>query len=72
MSLRNLENNIKAAMDERIRNESRALRGTVKDGRFYCGNRSYPYESAVETKTSNGTKLWAQKTQNNSVVIIGE
>lgn len=72
MSLENLVTTIKSAVDKRIKEESRAMRGTIRNGRFYCGNKSYAYVQAVDCNTSEGNKVWAQRSQNGSAVIIGE
>lgn len=72
MSVQRLANTIKNIIDTRIQQESRALHGKIVDGRFLCGNKSYPYESAVDVNTLNGKTVWAQLSQNNSAVIIGE
>lgn len=62
---------IKNAVDRRIVNEARALRGTIHGGKFQSGAKSYPYKQAVDCNTNEGNKVWAQLTQNNSVVIVG-
>ena len=72
MNLKNLETKINSAVDNRVRNESRAMRGTIRNGRFFCGSKSYPYVSAVDASTYNGNRVWAQLSQNGSAVIVGE
>lgn len=72
MSLENLVATIKSAVDKRIKEESRAMRGTIRNGRFCCGNKSYTYVQAVDCNTSDGNKVWAQLSQNNSAVVVGE
>lgn len=72
MSLKDLEKTIQSAVNKRIKEEARAMRGTIRGGKFQCGSKSYPYAQAVECNTSEGNKVWAQRSQNNSVVIVGE
>lgn len=72
MSVQRLANTIKTELENRIAQESRALRGTIKNGRFFYGGRSYPYKLAVDANTSNGNRVWAQLSPNNLAVIIGE
>ena len=71
MSVRSLANAIKSAMDERVKNEARAMYGTIKDGRFVNGSKSFNYVEAVDCDTSDGSKVWAQRSQNGSAVIVG-
>ena len=72
MSVTNLADSIKKLVDYRIKNETRAIRGTINNGVFTYGARSYNYILAVDADSTNGRRLWAQKSANNSVVIIGE
>lgn len=72
MSLSDLEKSIKAAVDKRVTTEARAMRGVIKNGRFCCGGKSYTYTKAVDCDSSEGNKVWAQLSQNNSAVIVGE
>lgn len=67
--IQNLANAIKSAMDKRIREESRALRGTLKNGQFVSGAKSYPAISAVDVDT-NG-RVWAQRDNNGNAIIVG-
>ena len=67
-----LAETIKNAMQRRIDTEARTLRGTIRNGKFISGARSYPYISAVETNTRNGSRVWAQLSKNNQAVIVGE
>ena len=69
MSVQALANSIKQALEQKVQNESRAIRGTISNGRFYSGNKSYPFTRAVET---TGDRVWAQLSPNNKAVIIGE
>ncbi|MBR1728040.1 MAG: hypothetical protein IJ728_00720 [Selenomonadaceae bacterium] len=69
MSIRDFAKDIKSAVNKRIENESRAVRGMIKNGKFHSGNKSYPVKQAVECNTKR--KVWAVKTQNNKAVIVG-
>lgn len=71
MSMNNFANGIKEAMNKRIEKESRAMRGTMKNGRFHSGNKSYPTKQAVECNTNNGYKAWAVKDKNGKAIIVG-
>lgn len=66
-----MANGIKSAMNKRIENESRAMRGTIKNNRFYSGNKSYPIKQAVECNTNNGSRVWALPSKNGNAVIVG-
>ena len=68
MSIQSLSTAVKNAVDTRIKREARALRGTVKDGRFQCGNKSYPFKQAVDC---NVRRVWAQLSPNGDAVIVG-
>ena len=72
MSIKSLTSSIKQTVEKRIKNEARAMHGIIRNGTFICGGKSYNYITAVDADTSNGKKVWAQKSQNNSAVIIGE
>ncbi len=63
---------IKAAIDTRIEQESRAMRGVIQNGQFLTGAKSYPYTSAVDADTSEGKKVWAQLSQSGKAVVIGK
>ena len=71
MSIQSLSTAVKNAVDTRIKREARALRGTVKDGRFQCGNKSYPFKQAVDCNVSSGRRVWAQLSPNGDAVIVG-
>lgn len=71
MGVQSLANAIQQAVDERIKREARALRGTVRDEAFHCGNKSYPLKQAVDCNTSNGRRVWAQLAQNGVAVVVG-
>lgn len=70
MSIKSMTSDIKSAMKNRIEKESQAMRGTIKNGRFYCGNKSYSAKQAVECNTNNGHKVWAVRA-GSKVVIVG-
>ena len=63
---------VKTAVDNRISNESRALRGVIRNGKFLSGSKSFPFVQAVDCDTSNGSKVWAQLSKNGSAVIVGK
>lgn len=71
MSVKELATAIKNSVDKRINEEARARRGTIKDGRFQSGSKSYPYKQAVDCNTSDGNKVWAQLTPSGKAVIVG-
>ena len=71
MSVRELASTIRQAVDERIKREARAMRGTIQNGMFQCGSKSYPYKQAVDCNTSSGSRVWAQLSQNGDAVIVG-
>lgn len=71
MGIQNLAKTIKQAVQEKISTESRAKRGVIQGGQFISGSKSYPYVSAVDVNTSNGSKVWAQLDKNGKAVIIG-
>ncbi len=62
---------IKNAVDRRIANEARAMHGTIKNGMFQTGTKSYPYKQAVDCNTNEGNKVWAQLDTNGNAVIVG-
>ena len=69
MGVQSLANSIQNAVDTRIKNEARALRGTVRGGRFQSGSKSFPAKQAVDCNT-NG-KVWAVPSTNGKAVIVG-
>ena len=71
MSVDNLANSIKAAVDKRVNEESRALRGTIQNSRFFSGSKSFPFTPAVDCNTVNGKKVWAQLSKNGTAVVVG-
>ena len=60
---------IRNAVDKRIKQEARALRGTIKNGMFQCGAKTFPFVQAVDCNTSG--KVWAQLSSNDTAVIVG-
>ena len=72
MSVEGLSRAIKAAIDMRIEQEARAMRGVIQNGQFQSGAKSYPYVSAVDANTSEGKKVWAQLSQSGKAVVVGE
>lgn len=69
MSVDNLANAIKIVVDRRIREEARAKRGTIENGRFISGSKSYPYTQAVDCNISG--RVWAQLSTSGTAVIVG-
>ena len=69
MGVDNLANAIKIVVDRRIRAEARAKRGTVENGRFISGSKSYPCTQAVDCNTSG--RVWAQLSTSGTAVIVG-
>lgn len=69
MSIQNLADSIKAAVDKRINEEARAMRGTIQGGRFKSGSKSYPYEAAVDCSTSG--RVWAIPSKTGKAVVVG-
>ena len=71
MGVQELASATKQAVDRRIDKEARAQRGTIQNGRFQVGAKSYPYTSAVDVNTHNGNKVWAQLSPSGKAVIVG-
>ena len=71
MNVQALASTIKDIVNKRIKREARAMRGTIKDGMFQCGTKSYPFKQAVDCNISNGSRVWAQLSPNNIAVIVG-
>ena len=69
MSIKDLSAAIKNAVDNRIKHEAMAKRGTIQNGKFHCGAKSYPYKLAVDCNL-NG-KVWAQLTPDGTAVVVG-
>lgn len=71
MSVKELALAIKVAVDNRIKQEARALRGTICDGRFQYGSKSYPYKQAVDCNTAENSRVWAQLDNSGNAIIVG-
>ena len=71
MGVRELATAIRNAVDRRIRQEARAMRGTIQDGMFQSGAKAYPYNQAVDCDTSEGSRVWAMPATNGDAVIVG-
>ena len=72
MSIKNLANAVKSAVQRRINEESKAKRGMIHNGLFVCGSKSYPFVQAVDCNTDEGSRVWAQLSNNGKAVIVGE
>ena len=71
MHIQELKDALKNAVDNRIKLEARALRGTVSNGMFRFNSKTYPFKLAVDCNINNGRRVWAQLTPNGTAVIIG-
>ena len=71
MSIQDLANSIESAVNNRIDEESRAMHGIIRNDRFVSGSKSYPMKQAVDCDTSEGSRVWAQKSKNGNAVVIG-
>lgn len=71
MSVQELTAAVKDAVERRIDEESKAQRGTIQNGRLQIGAKSYPYTSAVDVRTHDGDKVWAQLSKSGRAVIVG-
>ena len=69
MSISELSASLKKAVDQRISQESQAKRGVIKNGRFQCGAKSFPFKQAVDCNLNR--KVWAQMTKSGVAVIVG-
>lgn len=69
--LQGLADSVKNIVQQRIDNESRAIKGVMKDGQFVSGNKSYPAKQAVDVDVSNGSIVWAQLDRNGNAIIVG-
>lgn len=72
MGVRELASAIRQAVDWRIRQEARAMRGTIQDGMFQSGAKSYPVKQAVDCDTSEGSRVWAVPATNGDAVVVGD
>ena len=66
-----LANAIKAAVDKKVAEESRARHGTIQNGQFVSGSKSYPAIQAVDVDAGEGSRVWAQLDNNGNAVIVG-
>ena len=66
-----LKSAVSKALQKRIDEEAKAKHGTMKDGLFVSGNKSYPAIQAVDVDTSGGSRVWAQLDRNGNAVIVG-
>ena len=71
MSIQNLADSVKSVVDKRINDEARAIQGTIHNGRFISGSKSYPFETAVDCNTSDGKRVWGQLSTGGKAIIIG-
>ena len=51
--------------------ESQAQRGRIQNGRVHIGERSYPFHTAVDCNTGDGTIVWVQISTGGTAVIVG-
>ena len=51
--------------------ESQAQRGIIRNGRVHIGERSYPFRTAVDCNTSDGSLVWVQISKGGTAVIVG-
>lgn len=70
--IQGLADAIKSAVQNRIDEESKAKRGTIQNGNFVNGAKSYPFIQAVDCNISNGSRVWAQLSRSGKAVIVGE
>lgn len=71
MSVKSLAAAVARAVQRRIEQEARAMRGTIQDGRFVSGAKSYPMVQAVDVDTGENKRVWAQLSKNGSAVVVG-
>ena len=62
---------IRAGLQNRQSQESRAQRGIIRNGRVHIGERSYPFRAAVDCNTSDGSLVWVQISKGGTAVIVG-
>ena len=51
--------------------ESQAQRGIIRNRRVHIGERSYPFRTAVDCNTSDGSLVWVQISRGGTAVIVG-
>ena len=71
MSVKSLAATVARIVQQRINNEAWAKRGTVQNGRFFSGSKSYPMVQAVDVDTGDGRRVWAQLSKNGTAVVVG-
>lgn len=71
MSVKSLAVAVARAVQRRIEQEARAMRGTVQGNRFISGAKSYPMIQAVDVDAGEGKRVWAQLSQNGNAVVVG-
>lgn len=71
MGIQRLADSLKAAVDKRVSNEARAIRGTIKNGMFVSGAKSFPFKQAVDCSVFEGSRVWAQRSNNGKAIIVG-
>ena len=62
---------IRAGLQNGQSQESRAQRGIIRNGRVHIGERSYPFHTAVDCNTSDGSLVWVQISKGGTAVIVG-
>ena len=67
--IQGLASAVKDAVDKKVKQEARALRGTIKDGMFQCGAKTFPYVQAVDCNMSG--KVYAQLSSTGTAIIVG-
>ena len=72
MSIQGLSTAIKSSLENQVAQQARAMRGTIKNGKFISGSRTYPFIQAVDCNTHEGRKVWAQLSNDGRAVLIGE
>ena len=71
MSIQTLQNAVKNAVNRRIENEARILRGTLANGKLQIGNEQLEPVQAVDCNVDEGKRVWALRTNNGKAVIVG-
>ena len=47
------------------------MRGTIKNGMFVSGAKSFPFKQAVDCSVFEGSRVWAQRSNNGKAIIVG-
>lgn len=71
MGVKSLAAAVARAVQKRINEETRAMRGTIQGNRFISGAKSYPFTQAVDCDAGDGKKVWAQLSQSGKAVVVG-